>query len=517
MKDLLNKLMMYHQIQQMSRNGWRVTRIAAFLRINRRTVSKYLDMTEEEFLAYQQSIKDRTRELDPYEGFVKIKLEKYPQTSAAQMHDWLKEHYDHFPKISPKTLYNFVMRVRQQHNIPKIGKQRDFCIVEELPYGKQAQVDFGEYNIRDGKGKRVKVYFFAMVLSRSRYKFIYFSPAPFTSALAINAHQKAFEYFGGIPEEIVYDQDSVFLTSENKGDLILAQQFRAYCKAMPFKLYFCRKADPQSKGKVENVIKYIKQSFLYNRPFIDIPTLNTEALGWLIRTANGMPHSVTCKKPSDEWDIEKEHLIENKPYSFNDTGSTYPVRGDNAIYYKSNMYSVPEGTYKGRGTEILMTVTEDKLIIKDMYDNQICIHDICTGKGRVIVNTDHRRDKSKKIDNLLLEVAMTFPDYDNALTYLERIRKEKKRYARDQFLTIRQAVAKADPESVLMTLSYCLENNIYNATDFEAVIEKYIRERPDNNQYTPAEKQISLSINKKISEVIPDTSNIVDYEKIMKN
>ena len=143
MKDLLNKLMMYHQIQQMSRNGWKVSRIAAFLRINRRTVSKYLDMTEEEFLAYQQYIKDRTRELDPYEGFVKIKLEKYPQTSAAQMHDWLKEHYDHFPKVSPKTLYNFVMRVRQQHNIPKIGKQRDFCIVEELPYGKQAQVDSG--------------------------------------------------------------------------------------------------------------------------------------------------------------------------------------------------------------------------------------------------------------------------------------------------------------------------------------------------------------------------------------
>jgi hypothetical protein len=356
-----------------------------------------------------------------------------------------------------------------------------------------------------------------MVLSRSRYKFIYFSPAPFTSALAINAHQKAFEYFNGIPEEIVYDQDSVFLTSETKGDLILAQQFRAYCKAMPFKLYFCRKADPQSKGKVENVIKYIKQSFLYNRPFIDIPTLNTEALGWLIRTANGMPHSVTCKKPRDEWDIEKEHLIENKPYSFNDTGSTYPVRGDNAIYYKSNMYSVPEGTYKGRGTEILMTVTEDKLIIKDLYDNQICIHDICTGKGRVIVNTDHRRDKSKKIDNLLLEVAMTFPDYDTALTYLERIRKAKRRYARDQFITIRQAVAKANPESVLKTLNYCLENNIYSATDFEAVIEKYTRERTDNNQFTSLEKQAPLSINKKISEVIPDTSNIVDYEKIMKN
>ena len=102
-------------------------------------------MSEEEFVEYQEVIKARTRELDAYEGFVKIKLEKYPQTSSAQMHDWLKEHYDHFPGVSTKTVYNFVMRIRQQHNIPKTGKQRDFCIVEEQPYGKQAQVDFGVY------------------------------------------------------------------------------------------------------------------------------------------------------------------------------------------------------------------------------------------------------------------------------------------------------------------------------------------------------------------------------------
>lgn len=517
MKELLNKLMMYHQIHQMSRDGWKVARIATFLGINRRTVFKYLKMTEEEFLEYQQSINNRTRELDPYEGFVKIKLERYPETSAAQMHDWLKEHYNHFPEISPKTVYNFVMRVRQQHNIPKTGKQRDFCIVEELPYGKQAQVDFGEYNMRSSKGKRVKVYFFTIVLSRSRYKFVYFSPVPFTSALAINAHQKAFEYFEGIPEELVYDQDSVFLTNENKGDLILAEQFQAYCKAMPFKLYFCRKADPQTKGKVENVIKYVKQNFLYNRPFVDIPTLNTEALAWLIRTANGTAHAVTHEKPCDQWAEEKKHLMEITPYAFNNTDTTYPVRQDNAVYYKGNTYSVPAGTYNGRGTEVIINTTDNKLIINDLYGNHICTHTICTGKGRVIVNTDHRRDKSKTLDNLLLETAMTFPDYDKALLYLERIRKEKRRYARDQFLAIKRVVAKADPDSVLKALIYCLENNIYSASDFEAVVDKYLREKSDINQVTPTQKQAALSINKKIQEVVPDTSNIVDYDKIMKN
>ena len=518
MNDLLNKLMMYHQIHQMSRDGWKVARIASFLGLNRRTVSKYLGMSEQEYFEYQELIKCRNSELDIFEGFVKIKLETYPQTSASQMHDWLKEHYKHFPDLSPKTVYNFVMRVRQEHNIPKAGKQRDFCIVEELPYGKQAQVDFGEYNMRDNKGKRVKVYFFSMVLSRSRYKYIYFSPAPFTASLAVHSHQKAFEYFGGIPQELVYDQDSVFLSRENKGDLILTEVFQSYCKAMPFKLYFCRKADPQSKGKIENVIKYVKQNFLYNRPFVDISTLNREALGWLFRTANGMPHAVTGKKPKEQWEVEKKYLTAFTAYTFAIPDSRYPVRQDNAVYYKSNLYSVPEGTYKGRGTEVTITVTDDQLVIKDLLGNQISAHPICLDKGRVIVNTDHRRDKSKTIDNLLLEVAMTFPDYDKAILFLEKVRKEKKRYARDQFVAIRQAVAKTDPQSVLKTLIYCLDNTIHNASDFVAVMEKYIREAKQTNSQLPAfEKQGSLSLNRKITEVVPNTSNIINYEKIMKN
>ena len=517
MTDLLNKLMMYHQIHQMSRDGWKVARIASFLGLNRRTVLKYLTMSEDEFLDYQEIIKARTRDLDPYEGFVKIKLETYPDTSAAQMHDWLKEHYDSFPKVSPKTVYNFVMRIRQLHNIPKTGKQRDFCIVEELAFGKQAQVDFGEYNLRDGTGKRVKVYFFSMVLSRSRYKYIYFSSIPFTSAIAIEAHQNAFKYFEGVPEELVYDQDSVFLSRENKGDLILAEQFKSYCNSMPFKLYFCRKADPQSKGKIENVVKYVKQNFLYNRPFVDIATLNREALSWLLRTANGMPHAITKKKPIDQWEIEKKHLLEFKAFSFSDTGSFYPVRQDNAVYYKSNLYSLPEGTYQGRGTKVTLVVDKNQLRIMDQTGNPLCKHEICKDKGRVIVNTDHRRDKSKTIDNLLFEVAMTFPDYDTALSYLEKVRKNKKRYARDQLISIKKSVAKADPDSVSNTLRYCIENNILSATDFESVMDKHIRERKQKNQNSLSPERIALPINRLVSEVIPNTSNIINYEKIMKN
>lgn len=153
MNEFFNKLIMYHQIHKMSRDGWSKSRISAFLGINWRTVSKYLKMSEEAFVDFIENQSSRQKLLGSYEGFVKIKLGKYPYTKAAQMHDWLKEHYPDFPEVTPKTVYNFVMYVRQRHNIPIPDTQREYCIVEELSRGKQVQVDFGEYNMRDGQCK----------------------------------------------------------------------------------------------------------------------------------------------------------------------------------------------------------------------------------------------------------------------------------------------------------------------------------------------------------------------------
>jgi len=38
-------------------------------------------------------------------------------------------------------------------------------------------------------------------------KYVRFSAIPFTSRTAIDAHEKAFKFFEGIPKEVVYDQD----------------------------------------------------------------------------------------------------------------------------------------------------------------------------------------------------------------------------------------------------------------------------------------------------------------------
>jgi len=106
-----------------------------------------------------------------------------------------------------------------------------------------------------------------MVMSSSRYKYVVFSLEPFSAKSFVSAHDKSFRYFGGRPVEIVYDQDRVMVVSENGGDIIYTQDFENYRNYAGFSVHLCRGSDPESKGKIEAVIKYIKNNFLSCRIF----------------------------------------------------------------------------------------------------------------------------------------------------------------------------------------------------------------------------------------------------------
>jgi hypothetical protein len=475
-------------------------------------------MNESEYEQFINNQCDRKKDLLYFEEFVKARLEQFQDTSASQMHDWLKEKHESFPKVSSKTIYNFVMWVRQKYNLPKISPQREYMIVEELPYGKQAQVDFGEYNMRDGNHKRVKVWFFLIVLSRSRFKYIWFSEHPFTSELAIGAHEKAFACFEGIPDQVVYDQDKVFIVDENRGDLILTNAFRAYTKERSFALHFCRKADPESKGKIENGVRYVKQNFLYNRPFYNIETLNDEAIAWLGRTANIMPHGRTMKPPRDEWVIEKPFL---KPYTLFVIeplqSMPYTVRKDNAISWKGNFYALPLGTYKGRGSQVCVKKDNNEILISDLSGKELCRHTIPCGKGQVVTNTDLRRDKSGAIDEIIGQVSQMFDDPQSARQYLETIHGEKPRYIRDQIILIRQTIEKYEKQAVNEALAYCCQNGIYSAVDFKAVVKQNTRIKTKPAELVIIRKNPLTDSPSLNANVMPSKSKILDYEKLMQN
>ena len=510
----LAKWIMYHEVHRMRREGYSISKINDLLGLHRSTIRKYLAMTEGDYEALLMKQSERSKELDPYEGFVRDRLKLYPETSAAQMYDWLKEHHPSLPKVNPKTVFNFVHWVRNKYNIPKLAVKRQHQVVEELPYGKQAQVDFGQYNMRTSSGQRVKVYFFIFVLSRSRYKYLWFTDRHFTADLAIEAHELAFNYIRGVPDEVVYDQDKVFIVSENSGDIILTNLFKSYIRSKSFTLHFCRKSDPQSKGKVENVVKYVKQNFLYNRPYYNIETLNDEALGWLGRTANVIPHNVTQKVPHSEWIIERPFLHQHQEIIKKPQAMLYTVRKDNTISFKSNLYSLPLGTYAGRATQVSVTTEGDTLQIASITGENICTHGLASGKGLKIINTDHKRDKTTGVGELISIISQLTKIPDLATEWLKTIHAAKPRYVRDQLLLIRKTVESNESELITKTIQYCLVNKIASAVDFDAIIQQHHRTTTNNDQKViPLNPLSGNHLNNAILQ--PHKSSIADYEDIV--
>jgi hypothetical protein len=277
-------------------------------------------------------------------------------------------------------------------------------------------------------------------------------------------------------------------------------------------------ADPESKGKIEHVVKFTKQNFLYNRPFQDVDTLNMEALAWLGRTANGMVHGITKKVPGDEWNIEKPFLIPCLEYALPPVKpETCTVRKDNTIYWKSNLYSVPLGTYKGRGSQVTMKLSEGYIIVSNLQSLEICRHLVASGTGKKIKNNDHKRDKSTAINALIDQLSQLLDNPLQVKQFLNAIRKEKPRYVRDQVLVFKQVIENTEKTIVQRALDYCCDNQVLSANDFKAVAEQFKRDEFSFHQQ--ASKIVYMNLLGKLPAVAltePATSSIEDYETILK-
>lgn len=247
----LRKVFMWYKVKELQSTDLNKSQISYETGLDRGTVRKYLNMSEEEFHSWIEKGRNLPKKLNMYYEYVKQLLTLQPYLSSAQVEDRLKENFSGLPEVHSKTVYNFVQSIRKKYDIKKEKEKvpRQYEKLAETEYGHQAQVDFGEYQMQTKASVRRKVYFFVMVLSRSRNKFTYFQTHPFTSSTAILAHEKAFSFFEGQPKEIVYDQDRVFITDENMGDILLTKEFRSYHNQMDFKVTFCRKWTQKAKGR----------------------------------------------------------------------------------------------------------------------------------------------------------------------------------------------------------------------------------------------------------------------------
>ena len=80
----------------------------------------------------------------------------------------------------------------------------------------------------------------------------------------------------------------------------------------------------------------------------------------------------------------------------------------------SNFYSLPLGTYNGRGTRVLVGVDDQELVIQDMDKKELCRHICPVLQGQKILQTDHSMDKSQAIREMMQEFSAMFGDSEEA-------------------------------------------------------------------------------------------------------
>lgn len=466
---------MYAEIQKLKNKGFKKAQTARQLDLNRETVTKYWDMSPDEYAGLTK--KHRTRKADVFQDLIIGWLKDYPDITAAQLYDWCKEHSKQDDlDFQKRSFRDYVKSIRKEHDIPKPDHSRQYEAVDELPMGKQGQVDMGEISLMTESGRHRKVYCFAMVLSSSRYKYVLWQLRPFTTDSFIRAHIKAFDFFEGRPEEIVYDQDKVLAVSENHGDIIYTAGFQSFINEMKFDVYLCHGADPESKGKVENVVKFAKHGFAEHRTLTDIDSFNEDCIAWLKRTANHDVHGTTHKRPEEVFALEKEHLIPVQEYSFaavNNESISYPVRKDNIVLYKGNRYRVPKGTYsKEKRVYMVVDEDEDTVAITDMISGEIyATHPLCHEKGKLVGDkTRNTRDKSKSLTEQEEALKELFEDNELVGPFLDHIHQEKPRYYRDQLGVIKKLFEEWNKDEIVRGLEYCAERELYSAGDLRSSI-----------------------------------------------
>jgi len=456
---------MYGEIHQLKHIGLKKTQVARHLGINIKTVNKYWLVDPDEFAKHREQSSHRTQKLNQYEDVVLDWLRKFPDLTAAQVEDWLKEQY-HDETIKERTVRRLVARLRAEHHIEKQYNQRQYQAVPELPMGKQLQIDFGEKTVRKINGGHVKLYAMGAVLAHSRNKYGEWSDKPLTTTTFIQMLMHCFEYLNGVPEELVIDQDKLMTVKENFGDIIYTYEFEKFKQAMGFKVWLCRKSDPESKGKVEAVVKYMKSNFAANRRFSDLQSWNLDFKDWLERTANRKQHGVTKKVPAEVFLVEQQYL---RPVPFTDKTPAAivarDVRKDNTIWYNGNRYTVPIGTYKP-GRQLEIREEAGILTLLDIPSGEIvATHQVSLAKGVLIRNNNHLRDNRLKINELYKSTLELLGNTAQAIDFLTRIHREKRRYVRDQFSLMIQLAKKYSPEIVKQAINYCLEWQLYSAVE----------------------------------------------------
>lgn len=313
----------------------------------------------------------RKSKLDKYKSLIETLVRENPEINGAKIYEKLiKLGFDGKSSI----VREYITKIRKEETLKAV-------IRFETEPAHQAQVDWIEFGRQYVNGKLQKLYAFVMVMGYSRMPFVYFTKK-MDSATLLYCHIKAFEFFGGIPEEILYDnmKTAWYYDGEHWQTNRQLARFAYHYGFIPKR---CKIHRPETKGKVERFNQYFENNFFvdYDNCSLELTALNEAALTWIKRIAVNRLSQFNQSR-NERFTYEKQFL-KKLPVSSFDIRDAIPliVNRESCITYKTNKYSVPP-VFIGKTLTAKPFVEVEKLELFDSEGVSIRIIDCAPAGSR---------------------------------------------------------------------------------------------------------------------------------------
>lgn len=212
----------------------------------------------------------------------------------------------------------------------------------ETEPGHQLQSDWGELII-DLAGQPTKVYFIVNQLGYSR-RFHFWCTSSLDAEHTYEGLIRSFEYFGGLPQEVLVDNQKAAVLLHHRDRLQFNERFLDLAAHYAFTPRACRPYRARTKGKDERMVGYIKQHFFVRyRAFDSWAHLNQLAEQWLRDEADRRMHGTVHEIVAERFARERPCLA---PLPLQRYDTSYyeqrQVSWDSYIDVRGNRYSVPD-------------------------------------------------------------------------------------------------------------------------------------------------------------------------------
>ncbi len=232
--------------------------------------------------------------------------------------------------------------ILQQYIAPKRALRPGRATVRfETRPGKQLQSDWGEIETRIA-GEPTKVHFLVNQLGYSRRFHVWCTDRE-DAEHTYEGLIRSFEYFGGLPKEVLVDNQKSAVLEHRRGGPRFNERFLDLAAHYGFTPRACRPRRARTKGKDERMVGYLKDHFFVRYRFFESwEHLNQLAEQWLAQEADPRLHGTLKEVVVDRFAREAPHLGP-LPAQRYDT-SYYELRHvgwDGYVDVRGNRYSVP--------------------------------------------------------------------------------------------------------------------------------------------------------------------------------